>query len=157
MSSVAAKPLRRVRHEIFALSLVAAVPLAIVFAFPLDAFSFRARQKGDDVRPSCAFVTLTDEEERAALSTARTSWQVDARGVKHMRVDISTSDLPPAPVRPVIATRPPRRAAIEVPEYVPDALPPTVAAPAAVQMKAEADASPSAKAAFSREELLKID
>ena len=157
MSSAAARSFRRIRHEAFVLALIAAVPLAIVSAFPLEAFSFRARTKGGEVRPSCAFVTLTDEEERAALSTARTSWQVDARGVKRMRVDISTSELPPAPVRPVIAERPPRRAAIEIPEYVPGALPPTVAAPAAAQIKAEAGASSSAKPAFSREELLKID
>lgn len=157
MSPVAASSPRRVRQEIFALAIVAAVPLAIVGAFPLEAFSFRAGPNGDAARPSCAFVTLTDEEERAALLTARTSWQVDARGVKRMRADISADDLPPAPVRPVIAARPPRRAAAEIPEYIPDALPPTVAAPSPAEIRAEADASSSAKAAFSREELLKID
>lgn len=157
MNSVTAKPLKRVKHEIFALALVAAVPLAIIGAFPFDAFFSRPAPNGDEPSLTCAFVTLTEDEERAALSKARTSWQVNALGEKYMHVEIATSELPPAPVRPVVMERPPRHVIMAVPEYVPDVLPPTVAAPAAEKIKVEADTSSSNKAAFSREELLKID
>lgn len=157
MNSVVARPLKRVKHEIFALALVAAVPLAIISAFPFDAFFSRPAPNGDEMRLTCAFVALTDDEERAALSRARTSWQVNALGERHKYVEISTSELPPAPVRPVMTERPSRPVAMAATEYIPDVLPPTVAAPAPAKIKLEADTTSFGKAAFSREELLKID
>ncbi len=157
MSSFRAKPLRRIRHELFALGLVSVVPVAIGFAFPREALTFRSRGRAEHVRPTCAFVTLTADEERAALTAARTSWQVDARGARHMRVDIMSGELPPAPMKPVVPTRPTHHAAFAVPEYVPNLLPPTVAAPRAAVIKPDAEDPSFARMPFPRKELLKID
>ncbi len=156
MSSLRARPLRRVRHEVVALVMLSVVPIAIALAFPRDLFSFRALPSGD-VSPTCAFVNLTAEEEQAALTAARASWQADSRGARHMRVDLSTGDLPPAPVRPVIATRPPQACPGSVGGYIPESLPPTVAAGAAEEIKPDKAEASSVKNAFTREELLKID
>lgn len=156
MTVVRAKPMRSVGRELVSLALMASVPVAIALVFPYEAMNFRA-ERGVEPRAACAFVTLGEEEERAALASARTAWQVDSRSVRHLRVDLTSGDdLPPAPVRPVIAARPPRGAcAASGAAYVPNALPPTVAAPAPAVIAPDA-APPAAKPAFSREELLKI-
>ncbi len=156
MSSLTARPLKRVRNEVFTLIMLSAVPIAIALAFPHELFSFRAIPAGE-VRPTCAFVNLTAEEEQAALTAARASWQVDSRGARHMRVDLSTGDLPPAPVRPVIATRPARERSDSIGGYIPESLPPSVAAGAAGEIKPDKTEPASVKSAFTREELLKID
>lgn len=156
MTAVRARPRRSLRHEIANLAELAIVPVALLLVFPYEAMSFRAEAGSSNVRPACAFVTLNEEEERAALAAARTSWQVDSKNVKRMRVDISSGDLPAEPLRPVFSTRPPRgeSAALDA-VYVPNALPPTLGAPKAEVIQADADGPVKSPPAFPREEMLK--
>ena len=147
--------LRSLRHEAILLFEIAVIPVAIAFVFPYEAVGFRAEKREQGSRPSFAFVVLSEEEERVALAAARTSWQVGAKGVKGLRTDISSGELPPAPIRLVMPTRPKRDEVFAPVEYTPNALPPTVAAPAPAAISPEAAAAQ--KQAFSREELLKID
>jgi len=147
--------LRSLRHEAILLFEIAVIPVAIAFVFPYEAVGFRAEKREQGSRPSFAFVVLSEEEERVALAAARTSWQVGAKGVRGLRTDISSGELPPAPIRLVMPTRPKRDEVFAPVEYTPNALPPTVAAPAPAAISPEAAAAQ--KQAFSREELLKID
>ena len=116
---------------------------------------FRAEKREQESRPSCSFVVLSEAEERVALAAARTSWQVGAKGVRGLRTDISSGELPPEPIRLVMPTRPKRDEVFAPVEYTPNALPPSVAAPSPAVIAPEAAAEQ--KKAFSREELLKID
>ena len=156
MTTVRARPRRSLRHEIAGLAVLSAVPVALLLVFPYEAMSFRAAEGLRDVRPVCAFVTLGEEAEHAALAAARTSWQVDSRNVKRMRVDLSAGDLPAEPLRPVFNVRPKRGgdAAMDA-VYVPSALPPTVGAPKAAVIPADADGPVKAQPAFPREEMLR--
>ena len=149
--------LRSLRHEVILLFEIAVIPVAIAFVFPYEAVGFRAEKREQQKRPSFAFVVLSDEEERVALAAARTSWQVGAKGVKGLRTDISSGELPPAPIRLVMPTRPKRDEVFAPVEYMPNALPPTVAAPAPAAIAPEVEPDPDVKRVFSKEELLKID
>ena len=134
---------------------IAVIPVAVAFVFPYEAVGFRAEKRERGSRTSFAFVVLSEDEERVALAAARTSWQVGAKGVKGLRTDISSGELPPAPIRLVMPTRPKRDEVFAPVEYMPNALPPTVAAPAPAAIAPEEVVEQ--KQAFSREELLKID
>ena len=158
MSDFRARFLRRLRYEIFSFALVASVPVAIAIVFPYDAIGFHAQERdGAPPAAECAFVSLDAAEERAALAAARTAWQVDVKGVRGLRVDLSTGDLPPVPVRPVIPRSLPRASGTAPAIYVPNALPPTVGAAAPDDIATVADKPAEAKQAFSKEDLLKID
>ena len=157
MSEWRPRPLRSLRHEAISLLEIAIIPAAIAFVFPYEAVGFRAEKREQGSGPSCSFVVLSEEEERVALAAARTSWQVGAKGVKGLRTDISSGELPPEPIRPVMPTRPKRDEGFTPVEYMPNALPPSVAAPAPATIAPEAAEETEAKQPFSKEELLKID
>lgn len=157
MSGWRPHPLRSLRHEAILLLEIAVIPVAVAFVFPYEAVGFRAEKRERGSRPSFAFVVLSEDEERVALAAARTSWQVGAKGVKGLRTDISSGELPPAPIRLVMPTRPKRVEVFAPVEYTPNALPPTVAAPAPAAIAPEVESDPDAKRVFSKEELLKID
>ena len=156
MSGFRTKSLLPLRYEIFSFALVASVPVALAFAFPYEAIGFRAAARGGAPSAVCALVSLDAEEERAALAAARTAWQVDSTGVRGLRTDLSSGDLPPMPVRPVVPVRLARSLSNADVGYAPNALPPTVGAPPPAGIVADAEPS-AAKPAFSKEELLKID
>ena len=155
MSEWRPRPLRSLKHEAISLLEIAVIPAAIAFVFPYEAVGFRAEKREPESRSSCSFVVLSEEEERVALAAARTSWQVGAKGVRGLRTDISSGELPPAPIRLVMPTRSKRDEVFTPVEYTPNALPPTVAAPAPAKIAPEE--ALEQKRAFSREELLKID
>lgn len=156
MSEWRPRPLRSLRHEAISLLEIAVIPAAIAFVFPYEAVGFRAEKRDQESRPSCAFIVLSEEEERVALAAARTSWQVGAKGVKGLRTDISSGELPPAPIRLVMPTRP-KRDEISAPvEYTPNTLPPTVAAPAPATIAPDEDMGAETKQQFSKEDLLKL-
>jgi len=157
MSEFRARWLRRLRHELLSLALVAAVPVSLAIVFPYEAVGFRATGPGPRRAAPCAFVSLSAAEERAALAAARTAWQVDAKGVRGLRTDLSSGDLPPAPTRPVISVRRVRATGPAVASYLPNALPPTAAASRPAAIPPEAAPVPVPPPAFSREELLRID
>ena len=157
MSEWRPRPLRSLRHEAISLLEVAVIPVAIAFVFPYEAVGFHADKRNQESGPSCAFVVLSEAEERVALAAARTSWQVGAKGVQRLRTDISSGELPPAPIRLVMPTRPKRGTSAAPAEYAPNMLPPTVAAPPPAAIAPDAVPDHALKQAFSREELLKID
>ena len=157
MSEWRPRPLRSLRHEAISLLEVAVIPVAIAFVFPYEAVGFHADKRNQESGPSCAFVVLSEEEERVALAAARTSWQVGAKGVQRLRTDISSGELPPAPIRLVMPTRPKRGTSAAPAEYAPNMLPPTVAAPPPAAIAPDTVPDHASKQAFSREELLKID
>ena len=154
MTNVHARPMRSLRHEVFALALMASVPVALALVFPYEAVSFRPSEGSGAPRAVCAFVTLGEDEERAALAAARTAWQVDSKSVAGLRIDLSSGDLPPAPVRTVELRSPVRGESAAAVPFEPEMLPPTFAAPAPRQIKPDAYTNAPA---FPREELLKID
>lgn len=157
MSEWRPRPLRSLRHEAISLLEVAVIPVAIAFVFPYEAVGFHADKRNQESGPSCAFVVLSEAEERVALAAARTSWQVGAKGMQRLRTDISSGELPPAPIRLVMPTRPKRGTSAAPAEYAPNMLPPTVAAPPPAAIAPDAVPDHASKQAFSREELLKID
>ena len=156
MSKWRPRPLRSLRHEAISLLEIAVIPAAIAFMFPYDAVGFRANEHERGRKPSCAFVTLTDEEERVALAAARTAWQVDSKGVKWMKPESGPGELPPMPVVFVIPERPVRVTSAAPAEYTPSSLPPTVAAPAPAIIAPDENLGAEAKQPFSKEDLLKL-
>ena len=156
MSNWRPRPLRSLRHEAISLLEISVIPAAIAFMFPYDAVGFRANERESGRKPSCAFVTLTDEEERVALAAARTAWQVDSKGVKWMKPESGPGELPPMPVVLVIPERPVRGTSAAQAEYTPNSLPPTAAAPAPAIIAPEEDIGAEAKHTFSKEDLLKL-
>ena len=157
MSDFRARFLRRLRYEIFSFALVASVPVAIALVFPYEAVGFHAKERAVAPVADCAFVSLDAAAEHEALAAARTAWQVDVKGVRGLRVDLSTGDLPPVPMRPVIRRRLTRAPEAGTAEYVPNVLPPTVGAAAPGDIATAADKPAESKQAFSKEDLLKID
>lgn len=149
-------PLRSLRHEAISLLEISVIPVAIALLFPYDAVGFRANERESGRRSSCAFVTLTDEEERVALSAARTAWQVDAKGVKWMKPESGPGELPPMPVVFVIPERPVRGTSAAQAKYTPNSLPPTVAAPPPAVIAPDENMGAEAKQTFSKEDLLKL-
>ena len=156
MSQWRPRPLRSLRHEAISLLEISVIPAAIAFMFPYDAVGFRANERESGRKPSCAFVTLTDEEERVALAAARTAWQVDSKGVKWMKPESGPGELPPMPIVFVIPERPVRGTSAAPAEYTPNSLPPTVAAPAPAIIAPEEEKGAEAKHTFSKEDLLKL-
>lgn len=157
MTNVHAGPMRSLRHEVFALALMASVPVALALVFPYEAVSFRPSGGSGAPRAVCAFVTLGEDEERAALAAARTAWQVDSKSVTGLRLDLTAGDLPPSPSGKVAVRRRERGTSAAPAEFVPAMLPPTFAAPAPAAIGAEGDAASEKAPAFSRDDLLKID
>ncbi len=156
MSEWRPHPLRSLRHEAISLLEIAVIPVAIAFAVPYDAVGFRATEHESGRKPSCAFVTLTDEEERVALAAARTAWQVDSKGVKWLKPESGPGELPPMPVVFVIPERPVRGTSAAPAEYTPNSLPPTVAAPPPAVIAPDENMGAEAKQTFSKEDLLKL-
>ena len=156
MSEWRPRPLRSLSREAISLLEIAVIPAAIAFMFPYDAVGFRANKRDSGRKPTCAFVTLTDEEERVALAAARTAWQVDAKGVKWMKPESGPGELPPMPVVFVIPERPVRGTSAASAEYMPNSLPPTVAAPAPVIIAPDENMGAETKQPFSKEDLLKL-
>ena len=149
-------PLRSLSREAISLLEISVIPVAIALLFPYDAVGFRANEREGGRRSSCAFVTLTDEEERVALAAARTAWQVDAKGVKWMKPESGPGELPPMPVVFVIPERPVRGTSAAQAEYTPNSLPPTVAAPPPAVIAPDENMGAEAKLTFSKEDLLKL-
>lgn len=92
--------MRKFRRDLFSLLTVLTVILAVVAVFPFDGLRFRAA--ASVARPaSAAFVTLTESEEAEALQVAKTAWQVDASGLRRLRVSLTVGELPEYPHGPV--------------------------------------------------------
>ena len=150
-----------VRRDLSGLLMVVAVTASMAAVFPYETLSWMAqdaalRSVSRDGAASAAFISLTPTQERAALKAAKTSWQVDASGVKRLRADLLMDDLPddiasrsvdvgamPSQGRPLLVgyafPMDPRSAAAEAPRRL-----------------ARDRADEARPLAFSREELLKL-
>jgi len=149
------RPYRSLRSELVALSFVVTVPVALLSVFPFAALRPLPPAPPRAAVAPCAFVTLTPAEERKAIAAARAAWQVDRGTVRTPRIDLFADSLPALPWQAVIGVLPrasgERRASAP---YVPDPLPPTLAAPPPARIAPQPDADPPA---FSREELLRLE
>ena len=129
MSAFRVRPRRRLRQELVSLALLLAIPVALACTFPYAAIGFRASPEPEESAPHCAFVELSAQQERKVLAAARSAWQVDARGVRGMRLELSGGELPPTPMARVLPVRAEGSAVRRQTGYAPDLLPPSVRAP----------------------------
>ena len=133
---------------------------AVAVVFPFDAMSFRPRPAKEAHTAFAAFVSLTPAEEAAAMKVAKSSWNAESGGVRHLRAELFSNELPEAESEPALgildrlARQAPEPVAPGLSPYLPSqAAPPATAIPAEKAADDEGESSP----AFSREELLKID
>lgn len=150
------RPRKHLRYELYSLTAIVSIPIALVAAFPYSSVAFTASESRPAPAPRCAFVELTEEEEASALAAARAAWKVSAEGVRRMRLDLSIESAPEDPVTSVSdirdRARPPSAPTVRLDA---PALPPTMAAPPPAQIapwSGEDDGG-----AFPRRELLQID
>ena len=148
--------MRSLRHELFSTTVVLALPVAIVLAFPRSAINFRANGMPLATPAPVAFVTLSEEESAAFLGSARTAWQADASTGQRMRMRLPLGELPDETVGPLLdvglATR--HRDELEPVAYRPPPWRPSLAAPPPVRIGPVAeDKTPLP---FPRDELLSI-
>jgi len=149
-------PQRRFRGEIAALAVVVAVPIALVLVFPCAALRGLPPPavQGKDVR--FVVVSLTPEEERSVIASARAAWQMDTSRGRHMRIGLLPESIPEFKVcesaDPGLRPRVDRLARAN---YIPDLRPPTLAAPPPAILPVQADSDLDGPV-FSREELLKL-
>ena len=139
--------------ELASLATTLAIPAWIGAVFPYAAIDFRATAP-DARQTSAAFVTLTAEEETAAMRAAKASWQVAAGGALQMRADLSFGELPTAREPAVLGddarTRPqnPGTVGWEPPPYLP-----RLAAPPPLKI---VDNTPPPPPTFPRQEMLEM-
>lgn len=149
--------MKKLRAELMSILTVLAVTVAVALTFPFGAVGFSPRPDRSRPQSSAAFVVMTEAEQALAMRSAKTSWQVDAGGVRRLRVDLSVGELPEGPTASSmdIGVRP-TRSAVSTVGYHPAAYPLTqAAAPCAGIPKA--DAEPVRELPFSKAELLKLD
>ena len=159
MSPRVFRPRRSVRIEVAQLIAALALPAAILHAFPYKALapaSASAAPAGRS-RATCAFVSLDAEEERRIMAAAKSSWQVNADGVRRPTIEMFVEEIPDAALDPVgdmsIRTRTFRGA----PRPKRPFAPPTdlrAASPAEIAPD-EVEVAP--RSAFGREDLLRLD
>lgn len=148
------RPHRSLRSELVSLAFVAVASIAMVSVFPMSALRPLPSAPMQGAGASCAFVTLTPAEERQAIAAARAAWQISRGPLRNSRIDIFADALPAFPWRAAIDTLPRMSTGNCLPApYVPDPLPPTLAAPPPVTIAPQPNADPPT---FSREELLKL-
>ena len=84
--------MRSVKSEILYVSMIAALPVAIVTVFPREAVGFKAANE-KPLAASAVFVELTAAEEAEALNAARAAWGLAKGAVKGVRARPSLGDL----------------------------------------------------------------
>lgn len=82
--------------ELVSLALTLAVPAAVACIFPYNAVRFRAADVPAPSAPAAVFVTLTPDEESAAMRAAKASWQNSREGAQNIRADLSFGEIPQA-------------------------------------------------------------
>ena len=153
------RPKRRIRHDLIALAILLAVPVAVILSFPRRAVLYSGLINADTpgaCAPFCGFVVLDEAAETKATDLVRSALSVNSMSVRNLRADLSLSTVeepPPEPVMDISDRR--RRVAPPLVRWDVAPMPPSLAAPEPRDMSGEAeeDAGP----AFPREELLKIE
>ena len=148
--------MRGLAGEILSLITVLAIPVGIAAVFPLEVAGFRARTPRP-ATPCAAFVTLSADEEAAAMRAAKTSWQGDVGSVPRIRADLFIGELPGGAERESLdvsaRSRPPRAQDIS---WTPPPYLPSLAAPPPRPVPADAAPDETVQA-FSRAELLSLE
>lgn len=160
MSSKIYRPRRSMRIEILQLLSALAMPAAILAAFPCKALAPSAVRKepyGAARSASCAFVSLSPDEERRVMNAARSAWQIGSEGVRNLRLEMFAEEIPEAPMAPVADISMRSRVVRSVPMPRREVVPPTdFRAPAPAALAPDAP-EPARGDAFSREEMLNLD
>lgn len=149
--------MRSWRHEFASTALVLSLPLAICAAFPFESIGFKATVVASESKASAAFVTLSKDEEDAALQAAKTSWQFNVPAGQRMRMRLPLGGLPDEQdgLRLDVKTDVIKPRSIAPIGYSAPAWEPSMRAEGPVGI--QRGPSPEAKPAFSREELLKLN
>ena len=152
--------MRGFRGDFMSAAIVIATVGAVAVAFPFDAMSFRPRSARESRAAFAAFVSLTPAEEAAAMKAAKSAWNAESGGVRHLRAELFSNELPEAESEPALGIL--DRLSRQNPEPISPGLSPYLpsqAAPPAKAIPAEKAADEGGEAAptFSREELLRID
>jgi hypothetical protein len=156
MTPVRPKPRRQLRHELYSLASVLAIPAAISLVFPYEAVNFEPEECGSGGMARCAFVELTEGDEAAALASARAAWKVGASSVRNLWADLTVAAMPeetPSPVMDVSERT--RVAPAAVVKYDVPPMPRTMAAPAPGRISAGGGADGSS--AFPRDEMMALE
>ena len=150
--------MRDIRGEFLSVAVVLAAVGAVALAFPYDAVSFKSAQKTVERHVFAAFVSLKEGEEAAAMKAAKSSWNADAGGVRRLRAELFTSEIPETRNEPALDLAD-RFSRVSPPPIAPGLLPyqPSLAAPPPKAIPAEKVDATDGAPTFSREELLKID
>lgn len=147
--------MRSLRSELCSLLTVLTVPVLVVVVFPYAGLGFKATATGSVRRPFAAFVSLSPEEEEAAVRSAKTSWRGEVRAADDSRGELVLGELPSPDASPVLGVESrSRRPADSRPQLRLPAFLPSQAAPAPQPLPADEEVPPPA--AFSRQELLEI-
>lgn len=85
--------MRSVRSELLGLSVIAAMPVAIMLVFPYSAVGFKARTPPPHAA-SVAFVELDESAEAEALNSARTLWRMESSASRRLRARLPLAGLP---------------------------------------------------------------
>ena len=152
--------MRGFRGDFLSAAIVIATVGAVAASFPFDAISFHPRPTKGSRAAFAAFVSLTPAEEAAAMKAAKSSWNAESGGVRHLRAELFSNELPEAESEPALGVL--DRLARQTPEPVAPGLSPYLpsqSAPPAKAIPAEkaSDEGGESAPAFSREELLRID
>jgi hypothetical protein len=147
------------RGNLLSVAVVAFATGVVALSFPFDAVSFKPSRQKAQGDAFAAFVSLDGREEAAAMKAAKSSWNAESGGVRHMRAELFFSELPEVESEP--ALRLSDRFALSSPDPVAPGLSPylpSMAAPPPRAIPAEKAGSPAVQpAAFSREDLLKME
>ena len=103
MRVAAYRPRRKIRSEILQLSIAMVIPAIVFDAFPYKALRPVADSAAkDEARPAtCAFVSLSPDDERRILAVARSAWHVDAESVRSLRLEMFVDEIPDVALPPV--------------------------------------------------------
>jgi len=147
------------RRDALSACIVLVSVCAVVASFPFDAVSFRPPAAGAPRSAFAAFVSLSAEEEAAAMKAAKSSWNAEAGGVRRLRAELFSSELPDADSEHALDIS--DRIVLSAPKPVAPGLSPylpSLAAPSARAIPPEGPGEVGGPTpSFSREELLKID
>ena len=141
----------------FSATLLAVAAVALVY--PYDALSFKPRKDNGAESAFAAFVTLSPAEKAAAMKAAKSSWNADSGAVRRMRAELFVGELPTGRDDPAleIYDRVLRRDPPVVEPGLSPFMPTRAAPPPKTISPDEGDLKDKPAAAFSRDELLKMN
>ena len=151
--------IREIRGNLLSVAVVFTAVAAVAVVFPFDAVTFSPAKAKDGKGAFAAFVTLSHKEEVAAMKAAKSSWNAEAGGVRRIRAELFSVDLPESESEPSLRLED-RFSGFAPSVVAPGLMPyqPSMAAPAPTKIPhAKSDDEGKSAATFSREEMLEIN